>query len=82
MNNKGFAVSGILYTLLLIFITILVMLLFNFQNKKNILDKLKQDTLNKINGQVIDASELLFDPDDPEWKVTTVKEALDYFNQN
>ena len=82
MNNKGFAVSGILYTLLLIFITILVMLLFNFQNKKNILDKIKQDTLNKINGQVIDASELLFDPDDPEWKVTTVKEALDYFNQN
>lgn len=82
MNNKGFAVSGILYALLLIFITILVMLLFNFQNKKNILDKLKQDTLNKINGQVIDASELLFDPDDPEWKVTTVKEALDYFNQN
>ena len=82
MNNKGFAVSGILYALLLLFITILVMLLFNFQNKKNILDKLKQDTLNKINGQVIDASELLFDPDDPEWKVTTVKEALDYFNQN
>lgn len=54
MNNKGFAVSGILYVLLLIFITILVMLLFNFQNKKNILDKLKQDTLNKINEQVID----------------------------
>ena len=49
MNNKGFAVSGILYALLLMFITILVMLLFNFQNKKNVLDKLKQDTIDEIN---------------------------------
>lgn len=51
MNNKGFAVSGVLYSLLLIFITILVMLLFNFQNKKNILDQLKSDTISDLNNQ-------------------------------
>lgn len=50
MNNKGFAISGILYVLLLMFITILVMLLYNFQNKKNVLDKLKQDTAEEINA--------------------------------
>lgn len=51
MNNKGFAVSGVLYSLLLIFITILVMLLFNFQNKKNILDQLKSDTISDLNNK-------------------------------
>ncbi len=50
MNNKGFAISGILYVLLLMFITILVMLLYNFQNKKNVLDRLKQDTTEDINA--------------------------------
>lgn len=51
MDNRGFAVSGILYVLLLLFITILVMSIFNFQNKKNILDKMKEETLIKINGE-------------------------------
>lgn len=47
MNKKGFAVSGILYTILLIFLAIIYMLLMNFRNKKNLLDQLKSEVLNK-----------------------------------
>ena len=45
MNKKGFAVSGILYTILLIFLAIIYMLLMNFKNKKNLLDQLKSEVL-------------------------------------
>lgn len=81
MNNKGFAITGVLYSLLLVFITILVMLLFNFQNKKNILDKLKEDTFNELNGN-ISADQLIFEPDDENWEVTTVHEALEFLREN
>ena len=50
MNNKGFAASGILYTILLIFLGIMMMSLFNFESKKNILDTMKND----IKGEVFD----------------------------
>jgi len=82
MNNKGFAITGILYTLLLVFITILLMLLFNFQNKKNVLDKLKSDTLEDLSNYGIDASEVIFESDYEEWTPETVKEALDYIRSN
>lgn len=49
MNNKGFAVSGILYTILLIFLALLMMLLFNFEGKKNILDNIKSELYNDVN---------------------------------
>ena len=45
MNRKGFAVSGILYTILLIFLAIIYMLLMNFKNKKNLLDQIKSEVL-------------------------------------
>ena len=46
MNKKGFAVSGILYTILLIFLALIYMLLMNFKNKKNLLDQLKSEVIN------------------------------------
>lgn len=48
MKNKGFAISGILYTILLIFLCLLMMILFRLQNRKNILDQLKDDTMNNL----------------------------------
>lgn len=45
MKNKGFAISGILYTILLIFLAIVSMLLMNLKNKKYLLDRIKDDTL-------------------------------------
>lgn len=41
MNNKGFAVTGILYTLLVLFLVLMISLLTVFSNRKNILNKLK-----------------------------------------
>lgn len=48
MNNKGFAASGILYTILLIFVVSMCTLLFNLQNRKTILDELKADAVNAV----------------------------------
>ena len=49
MNNKGFAVSGILYTVLLMFLALLSMLLWNLENRKSLLDKIKADVNNLLN---------------------------------
>lgn len=46
--KKGFATSGILYTVLLLFIALLFGVLQNLQNKKTILDQLKSETVNAI----------------------------------
>lgn len=48
MNNKGFAVSGILYTILIIFMVSMITLLFNLQNRKTILDELKADAVDAV----------------------------------
>lgn len=48
MNNKGFAVTGILYTILIIFMVSMVTLLFNLQNRKTILDELKADAVDAV----------------------------------
>lgn len=48
MNNKGFAISGILYTILVILLISIVMMLFNLQNRKTILDELKADVVDAV----------------------------------
>lgn len=48
MNNKGFAITGILYTVLIMFLVFISMMLFNLQNRKTILDELKSDTVNAV----------------------------------
>ncbi len=45
MKKKGFATSAILYTMLLLFLVLLVGILNNLQNKKTILDTMKKDTV-------------------------------------
>lgn len=56
MKKKGFATSAILYTLLLLFLVLMVGILNNLQNKKTILDALKKDTIQALeNGTVTDA---------------------------
>lgn len=52
MSNKGFAVSGILYTILLIFLALLSMLLWNFENKKHLLDNIKKEVNNQIGQEI------------------------------
>lgn len=86
MNNKGFAVSGILYTILLIFLSLIVMLLFDLQNKKNLLDEMKNETLNKIDNNCpytdIAACNTEYIPENTSLNIRTVQEALDYLYSN
>ena len=51
MNEKGFAISGILYSILVLFLVLISIMLFNLQNKKTLLDKLKSDTVEAIEGE-------------------------------
>lgn len=48
MNDKGFAVTGILYTVLVIFLVSITIMLYNLQNRKTILDTLKADTVEAV----------------------------------
>lgn len=52
MNNKGFAVSGIIYGILVLFIILLVGLLAMFNNRKNALDELKNRVLDDFSHNV------------------------------
>lgn len=51
MNNKGYALTGILYTALIVFATIMIALLFNLQNRKTILNELKEDVADAANSE-------------------------------
>ena len=51
--KKGFATSAILYTMLLLFIILLVNILNNLQNKRVILDTLKKDTVSALQSGTI-----------------------------
>lgn len=51
MNNKGFAISSILYTILIIFLVYLMITLYSLQNKKTILDNLKADTIEAVENE-------------------------------
>ena len=82
MNNKGFAVTGILYSILVLFIVLVALLMFNFRNRKVILDKLKQDTLNSIEGIKEEESDVITSEQvgitvTSDESITNVKEALD-----
>ena len=46
--KKGFATSAILYTMLLLFLAMMVGILNNLQNKKIILDQLKVETISAL----------------------------------
>ena len=48
MNNKGFAVTGFIYTIFIIFIILLIAILSLFNNRKHTLDKLKKEIFNEI----------------------------------
>lgn len=51
MNNKGFAITGFIYTIFVIFIVMLVAILGLFNSRKGTLDNLKKDVLNEMNNK-------------------------------
>ena len=83
MNNKGFAITGVLYSVLVLFIVLVALLLFSLQNKKTILDRMKEDTIESIERNVqknanydVDASEVEISINGLD--ANNVAEALDY----
>lgn len=50
LNNSGFAIAGILYTLLVIFLALIFSFLLMLNNRKTILDQIKKDVYNDLSG--------------------------------
>lgn len=49
LNNKGFALTSIIYMLIVLFLMILLLVLSNLASRKVILDKMKYDVKEKLN---------------------------------
>lgn len=58
LNNKGFALTSIIYMLIVLFLMILLLVLSNLASRKVILDKLKYDVKEKLNQGGYTANEL------------------------
>ena len=52
LNNKGFVISTLMYALLIVFLFLLIGIITLLSNRKSILDRLKKDVKNEINGMV------------------------------
>lgn len=50
LDNKGFAISGILYAVMILFLTIIFSLLALISNRKSVLDKYKMEVKELINN--------------------------------
>lgn len=50
LDNKGFVVSTLMYTLLIVFLFLIIGIITLLSNRKMILDKLKKDVKNELNG--------------------------------
>ena len=53
LNNKGFAISTIMYIILVIAVVLISLSLASLGNRKLILDKLKSEVLNDIYDDAI-----------------------------
>ena len=47
LNNKGFALTSIIYMLIVLFLMIMLLILANLAQRKVVLDKIKNDVKNK-----------------------------------
>lgn len=50
-NNRGFAITSIIYSMLILFLTLVVLILGNLASRKAIFDKQKEDILDKFEQQ-------------------------------
>lgn len=61
LNEKGFAIAGVLYTLLVIFLGLIFYFLLMLSNRKNILDKIKENVYKDISGIVTEELTISFE---------------------
>lgn len=68
MNNKGFAISGILYSILVLFLILLLLILGNFQSRKVTFDKQKDTVIEKLeNREKNKVGEFCYDTENKEF---------------
>lgn len=48
LNKKGFAITSIIYSMLILFLTLVVLIISNLASRKTVFDKQKEDILDKI----------------------------------
>ena len=53
LDRKGFAVTGIIYSMLILFLALVLLILSNLASRKVLFDKEKNEILDKINGTVL-----------------------------
>ncbi len=76
IDNKGFIASGILYTLLLLFLVLIISLISMFSSRKLILDRLKDNILNSTYKKYNNGEIVYFNP------TTGFKCSLEDYNKN
>ena len=57
-NNKGFAISGIIYSILILFLLLVFSILAILGSRKLIIDRFKLEVLNKIYGNELEKEEI------------------------
>ena len=65
LNNKGFAMTGVLYMALLIFLILIVSLLNMFLSRKNVLDKIKNNAIANVTSYSVyyNGMEVYYNPE-------------------
>ena len=59
-NNKGFAISGILYSILILFLLLVFSILAILGSRKLIIDRFKLEVLNKIYGNELEKEKTVY----------------------
>ncbi len=59
-NNKGFAISGIIYSILILFLLLVFSVLAILGSRKLIIDKFKLEVLNKIYGNELEKEKVVY----------------------
>ena len=89
LNNKGFAITGILYTLFVLFLLILVSVLGGLSSKKNLLEQSITSLEDSYLGTVyskdeyinsIKVSELEIAPVDGRYKFSCTIDEVEYYD--
>lgn len=74
LNNKGFALTSIIYMLIVLFLMIMLLVLSNLAQRKVVLDKIKNDVKNELNqGGILASNSMIvtFDPQGGQLNQTT-----------
>lgn len=54
MNNKGFAITGVLYTIMILFLLILISILAALSSRNNLLKKSVEKLENRFEGKTVE----------------------------